>query len=372
MGKSKIMGFNLGIVGLPNVGKSTIFNALTRGSAKSDNFPFCTIDPNRGFASIADKRLDRLAEISDSKTKTPTRLEIVDIAGLVKGASEGEGLGNEFLGHIRAVDAIAHVTRLFTDPDVALSEGSLDPERDLEIVQTELLLADIASISNRIAKLEKGAVKSGDKEARDLLERYRRLRDQLERGVCAIDTLDESERSDPIYRSLSLLTMKPVVYVVNLSESESDGEDEALEKMRAHAHTRGAPLITIRASIERELAFLSEEERAEFLESYRIEESALDRVVRAGYAALDLVTFFTTGPKETRAWTIRKGALAPQAAGVIHSDFERGFIRAETISYEDFDRAGSEKAARSLGLMRLEGKNYPVRDGDVFHFRFNV
>ncbi len=366
------MGFQCGIVGLPNVGKSTLFNALTQtAAAEAANYPFCTIEPNTGKVSVPDSRLDKLAEIAKSAVKLPTQLEFVDIAGLVKGASKGEGLGNQFLGHIREVDAIVHVLRCFEDGDITHVEGDVDPLRDAEIIETELTLADLESIESRIPKVEKKA-KGQDKEAKADLELLKRVYAVLAEGnparKCAIDP-DEKKRFD----GLQLITAKPIMYVCNVAEDESLDGNELTKKVQAKADAEGAVAVIISAKIEEEIAQLnSEEEKKEFLETIGLEEAGLARVIRAGYTLLNLITFFTVGPKEARAWTVRQHARAPQAAGEIHTDFEKGFIRAETIAFADYVTNNGEQGSKEAGKLRLEGKDYVVVDGDVMHFRFNV
>jgi GTP-binding protein YchF len=365
------MGFNCGIVGLPNVGKSTLFNALTASAAAAAaNFPFCTIEPNVGRVPVPDARLERIAAIAKSAKVTPTQLEFVDIAGLVAGASRGEGLGNQFLAHIREVDAILHLVRCFADDDVTHVAGGIDPLRDLEIIETELMLADLESLERREAGLAKRA-KAGDREARESLALLGRALALLREGRPArCVTVSEEER--PAFRALQLLTAKPVLYVCNVEEAAAATGNALSAAVAARAAAEGAESVVISARIEAEVAELPADERAAFLESLGLEETGLARVIRAGYRLLDLITFFTAGPKETRAWTVRRGTRAPQAGGVIHSDFERGFIRAETIAYDDFVALGGEAAAREAGRMRAEGRDYVVADGDILLFRFNV
>ena len=365
------MGFKCGIVGLPNVGKSTLFNALTRtAAAEAANYPFCTIEPNVGEVSVPDPRLDRLAEIGKSATVMPTRLTFVDIAGLVRGASKGEGLGNQFLGHIREVDAIAYVLRCFEDGDVTHVENRIDPLADADTVETELMLADLESLERRLANIEKKA-KSGDKEAKAQVALIEKALVLLREGRPArLVELSPDER--PAFDALQLLTAKPVLYVCNVEEDAAGTGNAHSAAVLARAEAEGARAIVISAKIEAELAGLDDEERDAFLADLGLEEPGLNRMIRAGYALLGLVTYFTVGPKEARAWTVTAGTKAPQAAGVIHTDFERGFIRAETISYEDFVALGGEVPAKEAGKMRLEGKDYVVADGDVMHFRFNT
>src|SRR5690554_362291 len=364
------MGFNCGIVGLPNVGKSTLFNALTEtAAAEAANYPFCTIEPNVGRVAVPDPRLERLAEIAGSAKIIPTQLEFVDIAGLVRGASRGEGLGNQFLANIREVDAIVHVLRCF-EGDVTHVEGSVDPIRDADTVETELMIADLESVERQAENAAKRA-RTGDKEAKQRMAVLEPVLAALRDGRPARQ-VEVAEELKPLFRSLNLLTAKPVLYVANVAEHEVATGNAYSEQVRARAEAEGAAMVVVSAAIEAEIATLEPEEKQAFLEELGLKESGLARLIRAGYELLDLITFFTIGPKEARAWTVQRGAKAPQAAGVIHSDFERGFIRAETISYEDYIALGGEQGAKDAGRMRAEGKDYVVADGDVFHFRFNV
>jgi len=367
------MGFKCGIVGLPNVGKSTLFNALTEtAAAEAANYPFCTIEPNTGRVAVPDPRLDKLAELAGSKAILPTQLEFVDIAGLVRGASKGEGLGNQFLANIREVDAIIHVLRCFASDDITHVEGSVDPQRDAETIETELMLCDLDSLERRVSPLEKKA-KSGDKDAKIQVAIMTRLLEALRDGKPGRAIDDWSTEEQKIVATLQLLTTKPVLYVCNVDEESSAEGNEYSAKVFEMAKAEGAVAVVISAAIESEIAQLgSVEEKAEFLETLGLEEAGLARLIRAGYSLLDLLTFFTVGPKEARAWTVGRGAKAPNAAGVIHTDFERGFIRAETIAYDDFVACGGESGAKEAGKMRVEGSEYLVKDGDVFHFRFNV
>jgi GTP-binding protein YchF len=367
------MGFNCGIVGLPNVGKSTLFNALTAtAAAQAANYPFCTIEPNIGRVEVPDPRLYDIARIGKSANIVPTQLEFVDIAGLVRGASKGEGLGNQFLANIRETDAIIHVLRCFDDENITHVEGGVDPVRDQEIIETELMIADLENLEKRIEPMKKKA-KGGDKEAIIQVQVMETALELLRAGKPARIAQLKTDDEVKFFKLLQLLTAKPVLYVCNVLEGDAKAGNKYTERAAAMAKAQGAESVIICAAIESEIAQLSsDEEKKEFLGAIGLDEPGLNRVIRAGYKLLDLITFFTVGPKEARAWTVRRGSKAPQAAGVIHTDFEKGFIRAETIDIKDFMSLGGEQAAKEAGKMRQEGKDYTVKDGDLMLFRFNV
>jgi GTP-binding protein YchF len=363
------MGIKCGIVGLPNVGKSTLFNALTKAGIPAANFPFCTIDPNVGVVAVPDPRLDQLAAIAKPLKIVPTMIEFVDIAGLVAGAAQGEGLGNKFLAHIREVDAIAHVVRCFEHGDIVHVAGKVDPIADIETIDTELALADLDSVEKALQRAEKAA-KAGDKDAAARRDVLQRVRAHLDQGSPA-RSLGLSAEEKALLRDLFLLTLKPVMYVANVTESGFTNNPH-LDRVRARAAVEGAEVVPVCAAIEEELSQLDDADKGAFLADMGLDEPGLNRVIRAGYRLLGLQTYFTAGEKEVRAWTVRSGATAPQAAGVIHTDFERGFIRAETVAFDDYVKYRGEAGAREVGRLRLEGKDYIVKEGDVLHFRFNV
>lgn len=365
------MGFKCGIVGLPNVGKSTLFNALTQtASAEAANFPFCTIEPNVGLVSVPDERLDNLASIVNPQKTLPTQIEFVDIAGLVAGAHKGEGLGNQFLANIREVDAIAHVVRCFEDENITHVSGRVNPVEDIETIETELMLADLSVVDKMITNADKKA-KSGDKDAKVLVAMLERFKEALENGQMA-RTVEVTENEMPHYKKIQLLTTKPIMYVCNVEEEKAADGNEFSQQVADYAAKNGAVSAVISAAIEAEICTLDDDEKMAFLEDMNLTEPGLNRMIRAGYSLLNLITYFTAGPKEVRAWTVRKNSTAPQAAGVIHTDFEKGFIKADTIAYADFVGNNGEQGAKDAGKLRMEGKEYVVQDGDVLHFKFNV
>jgi ribosome-binding ATPase len=365
------VGFNCGIVGLPNVGKSTLFNAMTAAGAEASNYPFCTIDPNVGIVTVPDERMDLLARVYNPSRRVYSTIEFVDIAGLVRGASKGEGLGNQFLAHIREVDAIAHVVRCFDDPDVVHVDGSVNPRRDIEVVETELVLKDLDTVERRLAEAERRA-KTADKKLKVEAEFVDRVREHLLAGRLARNLLLNGEEEAHWLREMHLLTNKPVMYVCNVQEKDVAGENHYVSVVREVAAAEGASVVAVSAAVEAEIAELAPEERKAFLDDLGLTESGLDKVVRAGYALLRLVTFFTVNPKELHAWTVRHGATAAQAAGVVHTDFERGFIRAEILKIADLMRLGSEQAVKDHGLLHVHGREYIIQDGDVMFVRFAV
>ena len=364
------MSLKCGIVGLPNVGKSTLFNALTKAGIAAENYPFCTIDPNVGIVEVPDPRLSRIAAIAKPAKVVPAAVEFVDIAGLVAGASKGEGLGNQFLANIRECDAVAHVVRCFEDANVVHVAGKVDPVSDIETIDTELALADLATLDKTYARYGKVAKTGGDKEAQRIVAVLDKVRPALDEAKPA-RSVSLSKEEQAVLKPLFLLTAKPVMYVANVAE-HGFGNNPLLRRVEEHAKKEGAPVVPICAALEAQIADLSDEDKQVFLADMGMKEAGLDRLIRAGYALLGLQTFFTAGPKEVRAWTVQVGATAPQSAGVIHTDFERGFIRAEVIAYDDYLARGGEQGAKEAGKLRLEGKDYVVRDGDVMHFRFNV
>ena len=365
------MGFNCGIVGLPNVGKSTLFNAITAAGAAAENYPFCTIDPNIGIVPVPDKRLDALVKLYAPAKITPTAIEFVDIAGLVKGASQGEGLGNQFLSHIREVNAICHVVRCFEDENVVHVDGSVNPKRDIEIIEAELILKDLDTIDKKSADAERRS-KGGDKKIRLEADFYAKVREHMVSGRLAYYINAETPDEELYLRELHLLTAKPVLYIANVDEKHLSGESEFVSQVREIAAKENAKVVVACTKIEAEIATMPYEEREGFLHDLGVKESGLDQVIHEGYALLDLITFFTAGPKEVRAWTVRDGSSAPESAGEIHSDIQRGFIRAEIMKYNDLVALGSEQAVKDKGLLHVEGKEYVMEDGDVVFFRFNV
>ncbi|MAI08418.1 MAG: redox-regulated ATPase YchF [Magnetococcales bacterium] len=366
------MGFKCGIVGLPNVGKSTLFNALTEtASAEAANYPFCTIEPNVGLVSVPDERVDALAKIVNPQRILPTQIEFVDIAGLVKGASKGEGLGNQFLANIREVDAIAHVVRCFEDGNITHVNGKVDPLSDIETIETELMLADMASVERTIENHSKKA-KGGDKEAKIMVGALEKVKECLDNGLSPRTITSFTDDEKKAVKHMQFLSMKPVMYVCNVEESNAKDGNAHSNTVKEYAEKQGAGHVVVSAAIEAEVSTLDPEEKGMFLEEMGLTEPGLNRVIRAGYKLLGLITYFTAGVKEVRAWTVREGSTAPQAAGVIHTDFEKGFIRAETVAYNDYVSLGGESGAKDAGKLRQEGKEYIVKDGDILHFKFNV
>jgi len=365
------MGFNCGIIGLPNVGKSTIFNAMTAAGIAAENYPFCTIEPNVGIVPVPDSRLDKLASLYNTQKIIPTTIEFVDIAGLVKGASKGEGLGNQFLGHIREVDAVAHVVRCFEDSNVVHVDGSVDPKRDIEVVETELIIKDLDTLQRKIKETE-GRARSGDKKLKEEYDIYTRLSEHFNSGRLAKYMNYEDEQHREYVRSLHLLTDKPVMYIANVDETSVRTGNKYVDAVREIAAREGARVVMVSGKIEAELSQLVAEERTGFLSDLGLKESGLERVIQEGYSLLNLITFFTAGPKEVHAWTVEANTCAPKASGKIHSDFEKGFIRMEVIKYEDLMRLGSEQGVKDAGLLHVEGKDYLVKDGDIVVVRFSV
>jgi ribosome-binding ATPase len=365
------MGFNCGIVGLPNVGKSTLFNAITSAGAEAANYPFCTIDPNVGVVAVPDPRIDALVKMYRPPKIVPSTIEFVDIAGLVKGASKGEGLGNQFLSHIRDVDAIAHVVRCFDDSNVIHVDGNVNPKRDVEVIEAELILKDLDTLEKKAAEAERRA-KTGDKKLKAEYDFYMRLRDHMLTGRLARYLTPSNDDERLWMRDMHLLSSKPVMYVCNVHEKDVKGTNSYVAQVNDIASKEGAKVVVVSAAVEAEVAELPGEERAGFLEGLGMKESGLQQVIREGYDLLQLLTFFTAGPKEVHAWTFRRGGTAPEAAGVIHSDFEKGFIRAEIMKYDDLVKLGSEQAVKDNGLLHIEGRDYVIQDGDIVHFRFNV
>lgn len=365
------MGLTAGIVGLPNVGKSTLFNAITKKNILAANYPFATIDPNVGVVVVPDKRLEKLEEMWTPENVVPTSYEFIDIAGLVKGASKGEGLGNKFLSHIRDVDAIVEVVRCFDDPNITHVEGNTDPVRDIEIINLELVFSDLEVVNNRIGKTEKKAVSTKDKEALAEVELMKRIKEALENNIPA-RRLEYTEDEEKLLKSFNLLTKKPLIYAANVSESEITTENDYVKKVREYASKENSEVVVISAKVESELSELEEEEKELFLQELGIDDSGLNKLIKATYSLLGLATYFTAGDKEVKAWTFKKGMKAPACAGIIHSDFERGFIKAEVISYDDYVKYNGEKGAKENGKLRLEGKDYEMQDGDICVFRFNV